>query len=109
MAIHYAAKLSFEEALNNLRTNIIKHNESVGTPNTDYEGYHETITIFWLITIINFLKQKKYNSIVDTCNDLINSEEGKSNYPLNFYSKENLYSIRARHNWFEPDLKMIVR
>ena len=48
MAIWYMTHYDAKEALDRCRVNITLHNESVGTPNTDDEGYHESITKFWL-------------------------------------------------------------
>ena len=55
MGIWYMRHYSAEEALNRARRNITLHNESVGTPNNDEEGYHESITKFWLWVAERFL------------------------------------------------------
>jgi hypothetical protein len=104
VALLYSLKFSEQDALNLVRENIKKHNESVGTPNTDNQGYHETITRFWLWTANQFLLIGNYNSIVDASNDLINSAFGKSSYPFEYYTKDLLFSVKARHDWVEPDL-----
>ena len=108
VAVWYCSKYPFEEALSLVRKNITEHNESVGTENSDAEGYHETITKFWLLIAKNFLKNRKLLEVTDNCNALINSKMGKSNYPLNYYSHSLLFSVNARHNWVTPDLKDIV-
>ncbi|MGB0175731.1 MAG: hypothetical protein ACPF9D_01105, partial [Owenweeksia sp.] len=63
VAIWYSSLYPFEEALSLVRQNITAHNESVGTPNTDTEGYHETITRFWLMVARHFLAGCKEVSI----------------------------------------------
>jgi hypothetical protein len=105
VAIWYCSKYSFEQAVELVRMNITKHNESVGTPNTDTEGYHETITKFWLLTATQFLSTQRELPIHLLCNDFINSDKAHSSFPLEFYSREQLFSVEARHNWIEPDLK----
>ncbi len=105
IAIWYVSKYSFNEALNLVRDNITRHNESVGTPNTDYKGYHETITRFWLMVAHRFLSDKNKSDITANCNKLIVSEKGISNYPLLYYNGITLFSVKARHEWVEPDLK----
>ncbi|WP_417590993.1 hypothetical protein [Owenweeksia hongkongensis] len=107
VAIWYCSKFDFNEALPLVRKNISRHNTSVGTPNTDNEGYHETITKFWLLVANDFLNLKKTGSISELCNAFIQSPYGKSSYPLEFYSTERLFSAQARHHWLEPDLKEI--
>ncbi len=104
VALWYCSKYSFKEALNHVREKIRKHNESVGTENTDTEGYHETITKFWLLVASDFLRKTKHLSIEDKCNAMINSEFGKSSYPLDYYSRQLLFSTTARHCWVKPDL-----
>jgi len=103
VAIWYCSNYQFEEALKLVRKNITAHNESVGTPNTDHEGYHETITKFWLLTALRFISECDKLPVSDLCNHFINSKFSSSNYPLNFYSEALLFSVNARHNWVEPD------
>lgn len=107
VAIWYCNKHEFESALSLLRDFIIRHNESVGTANTDTGGYHETITKFWLLIAGRFLTREKRASVVEYCNAFINSKYGKSSYPLEYYSKELLFSVEARHSWIGPDLKKL--
>lgn len=107
VAIWYCSKFDFNEALPLVRENITKHNTSLGTPNTDYEGYHETITKFWLLIVNDFIRLQKSGTVSRLCNDFIQSPYGKSSYPLEFYSTERLFSVEARQHWLEPDLKEI--
>lgn len=107
VAIWYCSKHPFAKALELTRQYITVHNESVGTPNTDTEGYHETITKFWLIVANHFIQTSEPASITELCNNFIQSEKASSSYPLNFYSKEKLFSVEGRHNWVEPDLREI--
>tara|TARA_B100000508_G_C11465360_1_gene281573 strand:- start:5260 stop:5700 length:441 start_codon:yes stop_codon:yes gene_type:complete len=105
VAVWYSKKYNEEAALNLVRDFITRHNESVGTPNTDVEGYHETITRLWLMIVQRFLNQHSSLSVADACNKFINSATGKSNYPLTYYSEEVLFSVKARHQWVAPDKK----
>lgn len=105
VAIWYCSKFPFEEAMPLVRKYITRHNEAVCTPNSDTEGYHETITMFWLLVANKFLRDKPSRSVEENCNAFIQSDLGKSNYPLEFYSEKKLFSIEARKTWIEPDLK----
>ena len=40
---------NFDHALELVKSKIKEYNISVGTPNTDDSGYHETLTIFWML------------------------------------------------------------
>lgn len=103
-AIWYNTTYDEVKALELLRINITAHNASVGTPNSDSDGYHETITRFWVWVAAKFLQQSNFQSIEEACNGFIKSEFSASSYPLKYYSKELLYSVEARHRWVEPDL-----
>lgn len=105
VAIWYLSNHSFEDALSLVREKITHHNESVGTPNTDSEGYHETITRFWLLVADRFLLGKNRLKITDNCNSLITSTEGLSSHPLQYYAETTLFSVKARQSWVEPDLR----
>ncbi|MBL4710432.1 MAG: hypothetical protein JKY48_18535 [Flavobacteriales bacterium] len=105
VAIWYCTKYEFYEALLLARDNISRHNESVGTENTDTGGYHETITKFWLIIANKFLIGRDHFSFESNCNALINSNFGVSSHPFDYYSPKLLFSVKARHNWINPDLK----
>lgn len=107
VAIWYCSYYDFAEAMNLVRLNIKSHNESVGTPNTKHEGYHESISMFWMIIAKVYLKKNIDISLELNCNHFINSKWGGSNVPLKYYSKDLLFSVKARLEWIEPDLKSI--
>lgn len=107
VAIWYCNKHPFEEALPLVRDYITRHNTSVGTPNTDTEGYHESITRFWLHVADGFLKKNTFSTIGEACNAFIKAPLAQSNYPLTYYSPAVLFSTEARHNWVTPDLKKL--
>ena len=107
VAIWYCSKHPLEEALPIVRRNITAHNTSVGTLNTDTEGYHETITRFWLVVARHFLTTCTEASVVKRCNAFINSAYGSSKLPMEFYSAEFLFTPDARHHWQEPDVQSL--
>ncbi len=85
---------------------IIKaYNIATGVVNSEYSGYHETITQFYLIVIDSFLGElDQKRSLVDVVNKFIQSEFGQRDFPLTYYSKERLFSAEARRTFFSPDL-----
>lgn len=85
-------------------TMIRAYNESVGGINDDTQGYHHTITLFFLRHIDAFLKPFSAESVGVRATRLLASPLSATNYPLRFYSKERLFSVKARRNWVEPDL-----
>jgi len=92
-----------ENARSIARDGITKYNEATGVANTEHDGYHETITMFYLDAINQFVKENDDLSEVDLLTKLLNSEIINKDYPLNFYSAETLFSTEARLNWLKPD------
>lgn len=81
------------------------YNAAVGGVNSDSEGYHETITQFYIREIRAYLARGgSGRPLVRLVNQLIASPIGKRDYPLNFYSRERLFSVEARHSYVAPDL-----
>ena len=85
---------------------IRRYNEATGGVNSDTEGYHETITQFYLKAIRAALARLPAGTALwETCNRVIGSPFGDRAFPLAFYSRERLFSVEARRHWVEPDLK----
>jgi len=88
-----------------LRGIISRYNDSVGTPNSDSEGYHDTITRAYLRGIRLFLEEADVSRPVhDLVNELLMTPMGRRDWPLRFWSKDRLMSVSARRGWIEPDL-----
>ena len=80
-------------------------NDAHGTPNTETSGYHETLTVFWLRTIANYLEKTGRDAgLAALANGLLATIDD-SNLPLRYYSRERLFSTEARLNYVEPDLE----
>ncbi|WP_255080047.1 hypothetical protein [Lacihabitans sp. CCS-44] len=107
VAIWYCKSYDLPKALNLLRFHIKSFNLSVGTPNTDSQGYHETLTRFWLLVAANFVNLNKEKSFEETAETFINSDWASRSLALRFYSKDDLFSSKARNEWLEPDLEKL--
>lgn len=95
-------------ALDEMRTRIRRFNESVGGVNDDQNGYHETLTVFWLWAIREMLADDdgKLYWNQDALDDLIFDETlADRNLWAEFYSKERMMSVEARRGYVTPDLK----
>jgi hypothetical protein len=103
----YLTRFDRAEALEVIRRNIRRHNESVGTANTDTGGYHESITRLYLHAIYRYIRAHQDQSFAASLQALLDSELGSSTWPLTYYSRERLFSVAARRDWVEPDLKSI--
>jgi hypothetical protein len=95
------------DALGVVRRRIRRHNESVGTANTDSSGYHETITRLYLAGIAAHRARRRELSFEQSLQELLASALAESRWPLTFYSSERLFSVAARRDWVEPDLKAL--
>lgn len=84
---------------------IWRHNDSVGTPNTDSSGFHATITHCYIVGVAAFLQRTDAAlELVDRVNALLDSPEGGRDWPLRFYSRELLFSVEARSAVILPDV-----
>jgi hypothetical protein len=92
-----------------LRSRIIIYNHSVGGQNTTTGGYHETLTQFYVKIIEQFLKNLDNPNLTfeEKCEKLLSSPISNREYPLEYYTKELLFSLTCRATWVEPDLKVL--
>jgi hypothetical protein len=101
----YLNKHEPNEALNIIRERIRRHNESVGTVNTDSSGYHETITRLYMSGIAAHVSLHRNVSFEESLALLLACPLGESAWPLRYYSRNRLFSVTARREWVEPDLR----
>jgi hypothetical protein len=68
-------------------------------------GYHETITLFWLVMVRDFAAAPDAEeTICDLANRMVTRYENKD-LIKEYYSEERLDSSEAKEGWVEPDLK----
>ena len=79
------------------------YNEATGVANTDSSGYHETITIASLRAARCWLRDTAQLPLFESLNALLASRCGRSDWLLDYWSKESLFSAAARRSWVEPD------
>ena len=77
----------------------MSYNESVGGVNSPTNGYHETLTVFWLRVLNEFLKDKRSMSLYEICNLQLESPQSSKELPFQYYDKERLMSVEARATW----------
>jgi len=71
--------------------------------NSDTEGYHETITQVSIRAVRRALARSEGRGLAARVNALLQSPEGRRDWPLHFYSAERLFSKKARLGWVDPD------
>ena len=102
VALWYVWHLSPDEAIAEMTKGIRRLAETYGKM-----GYHETITLFWLRIVANFVAEHRgktsltaiANALIDRCNDKDLIDQ--------FYSAELLATDKAKAGWVEPDLKAL--
>jgi hypothetical protein len=106
---HMTAALSFGRALpagaalDAMRAGILKLNESAGIESTPDSGYHETITRFYMHVIaLHVGANPTPRSAAADANALMDVW-GRADLPLDFWSRELLFSRDARARWVAPD------
>lgn len=102
-ALFYLWNDDFETALEKMRRNLLHHLKAIGIDFSKEMPYHETLTIFWMRTVEDFKNSKNGFSIAEVANELI--EKFDKDYPLRFYSRETLFSDKARVCFIESDLR----
>jgi len=106
MALWYTFHYPLSEARSRIKEGIKKYNLATGGQNTEDAGYHETITEFYIRTVVNYLLEFGQDK---SFFELLGALEGQpfvaKEFPFRFYSKERLMSREARARWVEPDLQ----
>ncbi len=82
---------------------ISAYNVSVGGVNDSTQGYHETLTQYWIASARAFHSGGE-GPICARVNAFIASPAGRRDAPLRHFSHELLFSVEARLGRVEPDL-----
>ena len=105
VALCYLEVHDLETATAKMRSGILNLLEKgFGVDLTNEMPYHETITVFWMRTAYAFSLMHPELSFVEKANSLC--ELFDKDYPLKFYSRELLFSDRARAEYVGPDLAL---
>lgn len=102
VALWYVADLPFDEASERMCTGIRKWAAAYGK-----SGYHETITLFWLMTVRDFFAGRTQSDSITRLANQLTVEYDKS-FIHDYYSEELLKSDVAKNGWVEPDLKPLT-
>ncbi|MEM9037401.1 MAG: hypothetical protein AAGA99_15760 [Actinomycetota bacterium] len=92
-----AARRPPAESLVFLRGAIRSYNDAVGTPNTDDDGYHETLTTYFVGAV--------HTSAATDFGEALTAAELDRAAPQRHWSRALLFSVEARRRWVEPDLE----
>ena len=105
IALWYLIHYNEQEVIEQIRNNIQRYNAAMGIKTTKNSGYHETMTLFWLWVVRDYLSVNRHqDSILQLANGLLDTCDNKY-LPLQYYTQDLLMSWEARNNWVEPDIK----
>ncbi|HLK18453.1 MAG TPA: hypothetical protein VKT81_05830 [Bryobacteraceae bacterium] len=100
----YLLSLPHEAAVEQVRTGIVHYNECVGTANTPDSGYHETLTMFWLQRIGEFLKARGSGAgKLAAIQEVVAEFGSQRDLFKKYYSFDVVASREARAGWLAPD------
>ncbi len=103
VALHYLSLCNFDEATEKMRSGIFNLLKAFGVDLAKEMPYHETMTVFWMRTVADFNTSKNGATILEKANEVV--ERYDKEYPLRFYSRELLFSDKARAEFVEADKK----
>jgi hypothetical protein len=88
---------------------IRSYNLAVGGENTDTAGYHETITQASIAAARDFLASLPEGiSLAEAVNRMVASSLGDKTWLETYWSRERLFSVKARREWVGPDLAPLL-
>jgi len=102
VAVSYLRELTLEQAINKMREALLRF---VDHHQVDRRKYNETITVFWFQFVAQAMSTVPPDMrVVEQCNQVI-ERFGNADLALDYYSRDLLFSERAREEFVEPDLK----
>jgi N-formylglutamate deformylase len=101
VALWYVRQLPYEAASEKMRNGIQKLAAAHGK-----NAYHETITLFWLKLVSDFVAAHEAGALSDLANQLVEALDDKD-LIKKYYSEELIASAEAKSCWVEPDLKSL--
>ena len=104
VAAYFAFDHAAEATFAIMKTGILHHNTSVGTANTEDNGYHETLTRFWSTEIGEFVRAGRFASRLEAVRAAVAAFGSERDRFRQFYSFDVVSDRRARREWVAPDL-----
>ena len=99
VAAYYFRQFDRETAENSMHSGLRKFIGHHGR-----NGYHETITRFWLHMVKHSVRRRPESELTRLINEVV-QDLGDKELIHDYFSRVRLYSSEAKMNWIEPDLK----
>ncbi len=99
--VYLQASASLDEAVSRMREAIRRFAAAAGVP----QKYHETITILWM----RLLAEVRDAGASGELSGVLRAHPALADkdLPLEYYSRERLFSDEARAEWVEPDRRVL--
>jgi hypothetical protein len=94
-----------DSALARVRFGILFLNRCHQTRNSADSGYHETLTVFWVVVVKAFCKRRAADTRLRAINEMLATLP--ADLFRQFYGFDVVTSRRARERWVEPDLQAL--
>jgi hypothetical protein len=100
---HYTLQ-SPNTAFERMKNGVIRHNESVGTENSDASGYHETLTRLWIDVLAGFVRRTGFTDPWKAVCAAVERFGKNKDLHRAYYSFDVVRSVAARRAWIPPDV-----
>ncbi len=100
--VYFLETESVSQAIEKMRAGILNYLRAIKADLGEEHPYHETLTVFWITVIAGFLRKNKKMNLTENVDAVLNRFSDKD-LPLQFYSRECLFSELARKEYLEPD------
>ena len=106
VALWYCVNFPLPAAVRRIREGIKTYNISTGGENTDTAGYHETITLFYVKVVTEYIITNGVGEVSEEIlKDFLQQPFVVKGYIHQFYNKASLMSTEARLKWIAPDME----
>jgi hypothetical protein len=103
----YVYSLGRDAALEKMRNCVRRHNESVGTVNSETSGYHETITVMWIRLLDGLRRNAEPKSRAAFAALAVERFAPRRDIFREYYDFDLVGSTEARLQWVAPTLKAL--
>jgi hypothetical protein len=103
----FVHQLGEEAALDHMRTCVKRYNLAVGGQNTATSGYHETVTVFWIKLLSEFLREHPPMHRAAFVKHAVEHFAPQRNIYREFYDFDVVASTAARATWIAPTLRSL--
>ena len=103
VALYYLTTHDLDTAYQKMKSGIMNLLvRGFGVDLTKEMPYHETITLFWMRTVADYNAARNGTSLLEKANEI--AYKWDKDYPLKFYTRELLFSDRARAEFVDADI-----